>query len=564
MALTFPYRLYPLSSGKLDNPYANILYNSNVIILKDFLERQLSVMSFNTLNIFIIGSLLDDEDSSDPVYSASHKNQHIPLFLFNYLKTNSNPINIIVISPSKNRRTPAFINLTNDIYNWNKINDIRYNSRNYSNLNYFYFYCPIPEYQKDDFEFKLDLLEQKKYYIIKPNNVYIPKIFYGNTKKFIKLIPGTETNYEMKNRDEVLERNRVLYDIALKNLKSSTTEVDKIFVSQFYHIIDNFLIKSEQTNSTNFVLNYAVFRDQWASRGLNFFYFYKTFYDKLKRFNIRNFHYNFRGNSTSLLDEDKVVMINYNDPNLILNIIDKNNIEINEIPIEEEEEEDVEEEIISSGNKSYPVYYSAESSKGKKGSTKSRESNNFDILENQERFFAHNILFEVEKVDKDGDCLFNAVIKQINDNYNVIEERVRIVNYIKENDELTNEIYRNLEAEGLYTSAFIYFRRELDSNDNSEIILKKEIMKLYFIFMRSNSNNLESEMIRRRFNLDQNVYYGGHVEIKAMIQLYNINIYVLEGSIEDNIITKFNNIITDKTIYIIHSLYHFDIAKVIH
>ena len=48
-----------------------------------------------------------------------------------------------------------------------------------------------------------------------------------------------------------------------------------------------------------------------------------------------------------------------------------------------------------------------------------------------------------------------------------------------------------------------------------------------------------------------------------MTELYNVNIHVIEGSIEDNIITKFNNISSDKTIYILHSLNHFDIAKVV-
>ena len=493
-----PYRLYPSSTGKLENSYdENILYNSNVIKLKDFLERQITSMSFNTLNIFVIGSLLDDEDSSSPIYGDSHKNQHIPLFLFNYLKINSNPINIIVVSPSKNSRTPAFISLTNDIYNWNKMDDISYNSRNYPNLKYLYFYCPIPEYQEEDLVYKLNALGQKSYGIIKPNNVYIPKIFYRNTRNFIKKISGTETNYEMKTRDEVLESNYDLYDIALKNLQFSPTYNDKVFVAEFYQIVDNFLLKSSRSQSSCFVLNYAVFRDQWAGRELGYNYFYKTFHEKLRDFDIRNFHYNFRSSSVSLLDEERVVFINYNNPNLILNIIDKNNIEINEIPIEEEKEEEKEEEekeekLLGSEKRSYPVHYSKE-----KQTKKKNGSNNFDVLENHERFSAHGILFEVEKINKDGDCLFNAVLKQLNSIYDIIQERNRIVNFIKSDEKLTNEIYKYLEGEGLYQNAFRYFRSEIPiDTDNYKNILQKEIMRLYFTFMKSNKHNYESEMLR--------------------------------------------------------------------
>ena len=58
--LSFPYRLYPARVPSMQSEYISLKYNKEVERLYNFVIKNTRNILQNTLNIFIIGSLIDD------------------------------------------------------------------------------------------------------------------------------------------------------------------------------------------------------------------------------------------------------------------------------------------------------------------------------------------------------------------------------------------------------------------------------------------------------------------------------------------------------------------------
>ena len=147
--LSFPFRLYPTNSyfSVAESPYINSKYIPEVIRLYEFIHQiNSSQQDSNILNVFVIGSIIDDNPSVDMFEPPHYFWQHCPSFIYKYLVGNkranlTKPVRVIVISPSLSKNHPIFIEKTNFIYKWKQPDPsvLYYNSESYPDLSYNFF-----------------------------------------------------------------------------------------------------------------------------------------------------------------------------------------------------------------------------------------------------------------------------------------------------------------------------------------------------------------------------------------------------------------------------------------
>jgi hypothetical protein len=533
--LSFPYRLYPTNTfggSSMESPYISSDYNSEALRLLDFIVRiNSSEQMNNTLNVFIIGSLIDDEEDGDSrTFNIKHIiGQHSPIFLLNYLYKNrkeklNKPVRIIVISPSLNKLVgPIFIKKSNMLFGWQQPDPdiLSYVSTKFEHLTYDFFNCPLPEYIKSDFLLTADKIEffQKDTTNRLPQ-FYFRRRFYKNFFKFNR----ESREFEIKSLESMSIDDRQLYNqFGTNMIKSFTNNQDIIFVRTFYFELEKLINSTISKNGGNLCLNYSVFRDQWAGVGPN--YFINTFNEMFSD-NVLILSYSWRRSLVTILMEGNGKIILYDNSNYILKLIQ-------------------DPKYVGIFDSERRIRYNVHNEDKKKKKDK-------NIVR------ADGIDFDIKKIKSNGDCMFNAVIKQINTNDNSNNLRQKVVSYIQSKPEMIDEIMDNIRGEGIYAT----YINKLEEEGIPEHEINKRLEDLYFYFILNNQNDSNSEETRHAFNLPLTVYYGGQIELKAISKLYNININVIRGG-DENIIINRNDFQVDdplSEIYIREMGQHFDIA----
>lgn len=504
--LSFPFRLYPiLTTGIVSSYVESSIYIVEVVKLFNFLERLIEHIEPKTLNVFIIGSLLDD----NPEYFKQHVNQHLPFFLLNFIRLNKDSVvNIIVISPSKESIDPIFITKSELLYKWKKINENQYQSIKYPNLKYNFFNCPIPEYIKEDFNIGFETPQ-----ILKGTTKQLPK-YYFRRRKVRELLTFTDNEFEFKDIG-LLDSTDIFTQYREDIQNSLTNNTDIQFVKDFYKVLPQLIDKTISLNGGNLCLNYAVFRDSWA--GAPSFYFMNTFYNLFKD-KMKILTYNFQYPLVDQLIDVSDKIYSYNDFTIVLHLI------------------------------SSPKYISI-LDKGKKSKYKVHSTKKYININSK--------YFLIKKIHADGNCMFNAILKQIQSHMSIEQLRHRTVEYILSNQFLLNEIMTNIEGEGNYNALIQKMRSEGRSEDD----IKSTLQDIYFRFMRSTPDDPQLERYRIELGLPLQVYYGGTVELKAIADIIPLNIGVIEGDENNIIITNYENNHSNQKIYLRSVGLHIDIAE---
>jgi|SaaInlStandDraft_6_1057023.scaffolds.fasta_scaffold23655_1 hypothetical protein len=498
MDLSYPFRLYPLNSRNILTDYNSPHYVPEIIKLNNKLNN-LNVK--NTLVVLIIGSLIDD--MVDYPFSEKQQYQHLPKFIHNHLLNTTNKIKIICVSPGNGKGAliyPQFINLTQEEYEWKQNNKHEYTSKKYPRLTYSFYNTLFPEFIDNDF---VKIGNKNAYLYNNGITEYrIPKLYYKNTnfRDMYTVHHETETNIYIK-----IKKNLAIGQFSQlgNNLPSDT---DKLFVNNFHNILCN-LVKELRNNSGSLlILNYAVFRDNWMKESS--FYFLKTLYDNFilgKWQNVKILNYIFNDNSSILYDIDNKKKYSYEDDTNELYISRHSRIKINNAEIQ----------------------------------SKKKLRNTINI---------NNMSFKIINVDYDGNCMFNAILKQFDKiPISIKNARKRIIAQI-----LTDDNIQVLLKEELYT------RAEYD-----ELIIIQGIdyvFDLHLYFMKEGPECINSENIREYYNLPLDVYYGGNYELSVLSKLLNVNIRII--NIDNNIIEilSSHNIAYDD-IYIKYYGGHYNIAS---
>ncbi|VVU95813.1 hypothetical protein CPAV1605_1575 [seawater metagenome] len=511
--LSFPFRLYPYNLPNFESPFVDSNYKNQVLRLIRYLRNLSDSLTESTLNIFIVGSLLDD----DPEYFSKHYYQHIPQFVINYLEINPDAlINIIVISPALTS-PPQTISKLEKEFLWDQLDENVFGSRKYRNLKYAFFKCPIPEYVATDFKY----LPGQKALKLEGTNKMLPIYYYKKLvyRRLMEINPETNT-FRLKSLDSLSSRDRDFAIATLPKLRSTLLSPKDIdFVGEFYGLINRLVNKTIDLRGANLCLNYAVFNDY--APGIDKYYFLKTFYLKFKD-RISFLFYQFHNASTkNLINLENGQLYDYANKNLTLSF-SKGRVVINE-----------------------------KSKKSRYYVDKEKKINYED-----DKIYVDGKEFFIKPVNPDGNCMFEAVLSQTGGFPSLLELRRKVVDSIANKQNLIEEIYRNIYNEGFYKDLMDKWTRE----GKSEEYIRSNILDLYFYFMKNGPGNPEVEEKRIQYNLPVQVYYGGHIELQEMAKLMNIRIGVIEGEEENTIITYYNTIGIG-TIYLRSIGQHIDIAE---
>ena len=498
MDLNYPFRLYPLRARNILTPYIDDTYLHNIKRLYDDIESLTDSIDNNELIILIIGSLIDEQP--DCKFSNKSYQQHFPIFVKKYMEENEyNRVRIICISPVLNDdKIPTFIKESMNEFKWYKVDINKYISSNY-NLSYDFYQTLFPEYIEND----LVTNTRKKYYLKYNSYLYrLPRLYYRNAV--------LKNNFEIVSRhsDEIVLKLKNEHYASFYNFyKSSPNENDKIFVRMFLNKLKLLISSLEHKSGGMLVLNYAIFRDNWACTP--FYYFFQTFYQENNNFqNIKFLNYEFIETKSNNLIEYNKRNYNYEDYNIMLKLGRKGRINI--------------------------------------------ISQNFNT--NKFKKFNDNIYdnscdFKFIKIEGDGDCLFNAILKQIDTvqlNLGPCDARKIVYNKIIKDDEklkmLKDELIVMPEYESLIKDGY-----EID-----------KVLELHLYFIREGPYSEEAENVRKNYNLPFSVFFGGNCEIGILGELFNLNIDVI--NYDNRLIKIMNHNNYNKTIYIKFYGNHYDIA----
>ena len=255
------------------------------------------------------------------------------------------------------------------------------------------------------------------------------------------------------------------------------------------------------------VLNYAVFRSNWACT--SFYYFFQTFYQENNNYqNIKFLNYEFVESKSNKLFEYNKRDYNYESYDIMLKLCRKGRIN-----------------IIS---KSY-------------NTKKLKKLNNYSN--------DNNCNFKFIKIDGDGNCLFNAILKQIRNvqlNLGPSDARKIVYNKIINDDDKLNMLKDELIVMQEYENLI---------KDGNEI---DKILDLHLYFIREGPYSEEAEEVRNNYNLPFSVFFGGNCEIGILGELFNLNIDVI--NYDNKLIKVMNHNNYNKTIYIKFYGNHYDIA----
>lgn len=495
MDLNYPFRLYPLKGRNIITPYINDTYLYNIKKLYDDITSLIDSIDSNELIILIIGSLIDEQPNCK--FSDESYRQHLPIFVKKYMEENEyNHVRIICISPLLNDdNIPTFIKESMNEFKWFNVDDNKYVSSNY-NLSYDFYHTLFPEYIETDFVSNTE----KKYYLKHNNSLYrLPRLYYRNTvlRNNFKIVGNYRDKIVLTLKDEH-------YGSFYNFYKSSPSENDKIFVRMFLNKLKLLINTLENKSGGMLVLNYAVFRNNWACT--SFYYFFQTFYQENNKYkNMKFLNYEFVESKSNKLLEYNKRNYNYESSDIMLKLCRKGRIN-----------------IIS------------QSYKTKKLKNYSNDNNcNFKFI----------------KIDGDGNCLFNAILKQINNvqlNLGPSDARKIVYNKIINDDDklkmLKDELIVMPEYENLI-------------KDGNEI---NKILDLHLYFIREGPYSEEAENVRKDYNLPFSVFFGGNCEIGILGELFNLNIDVI--NYDNKLIKVMNHNNYNKTIYIKFYGNHYDIA----
>lgn len=490
MDLSYPFRIYPMKSNNVFTPYINHKYTKNIKTLYQDLESLCYSLDNNHLVIFVIGSLIDEQ--SDKVYSINSHYQHLPVFVKKHMENNDTPVKIICISPKlESDNIPVFIKKSMNEFQWYKYDELKYTSSLY-NLTYDFYHTLFPEYIENDF-----VNIQNQDYYLKKNNKYLrlPKLYYRNSnyKLNYDVVEDYYNNKVLKLKNNVLDH---FYDI----YKSSSSENDKMFVNIFLEKCELLVKKLQSVSGSLLILNYAVFCDNWICA--SYFYFFESFYKKIKDYpNIKILNYDFIQNiSDQLIDYNKK-SYGYENTNIILEIKRNGRLKISD---------DVYEKKII-----------------------------------KKLLKIDNLYFQINKINGDGDCLFNSILKQSTTNLNltVFDARKIIVQEIEKNE----DIKKLLKEEILTMSEY----------NNISLNKIDETLQLHLYFIKEGPYCEQADKLRQNLNLPFSVFYGGNCEIGILGKLLNINIKIINY---DNKIIDIMDNIYDKDIFIKFYGDHYDIA----
>jgi len=497
MDLNYPFRLYPLRARNIFTSYINDTYLHNVKKLYDDIGSLIDSIDDSELIILVIGSLIDEQ--TDCKFSDKSYYQHLPIFVTKYMEENEyNRVRIICISPIlSDDQIPIFIKKSMNEFKWKSVDINKYVSSNY-NLSYDFYQTLFPEYIEND----LVTNRNKKYYLNYNNKLFrLPQLYFKNRV--------LRNNFELVSRQSdkiILRLKDEHFDTFCNFYKSSPNENDKIFVRMFLNKL-NLLVNTLQNKSGGMlVLNYAVFRDNWACAP--FSYFFQTFYQENNNYqNIKFLNYEFIESKSDKLIEYNKRDYNYENYDIILKLGRKGRIN-----------------IISHNYKT----------------KKFKKSN--DYLDDK------SCDFKFIKIDGDGDCLFNSILKQVPNNQlnlGACDARKIVYNKIINDDEklkmLKDELIVMPEYESLIKDGF-----------NME-----KVLDLHLYFIREGPYSEEAEDVRKNYNLPFSVFFGGNYEIGILGELFNLNIDIINY---DNKLIKVMDHNNNKTIYIKFYGNHYDIA----
>ena len=476
-SINFPYYSYPNAPcGGYTNGEQ---YNQDVIKLNDKLEELNYLISDNVLLHISIGAPFEEiftENSNQEIKTKFwfQYQQLIPNHIKRYTETfPHHKVYNIIISPNYNfeddqiqKIKPHFIEKSNDIYNWNKINSKHYISEKY-NIETLIYCCPMPSVDPKNKEIYLRLKELEK-------------------------------THSFCDAEKLLQ-----------------TEFDKVFIARFYSNLSLLFDKINSYHGFITVYSYAVFNQDTAfSRICR----YSMFHEILSLFtgSPRNRvlgEWIFRHGFYSVLpfikfstDVDTICYCDYKSldnlpENTEIKYLDyyANEFRLNKIKLNNE---------INKTNKP-------------------KNSNKLDIVKkNLEKYnYAKNNIyhdfnyedFNLIKINPDGDCLFNAVIQGLRLDINTKIIREKVVEYIKNN--FTNEeIFSTININNFSVNNFLTEYRMSDK-DFVELYLKTMGMKA-----------CESINIRDYFKLPFEFVFGGYLEIIAICELFKTKINIVRDS----------------------------------
>lgn len=490
MDLNYPFRSYPIKSSNIITPFINDVYIKHVKRLYNEIDSLSNSINENDLVLLIIGSLIDEE--SDNYFSDISYYQHFPQFVKKYIEENEcNNIRIICISPKLENNIPQFIKKTMDEFKWLQIDDFKYVSKSY-NITYDFYQTLFPEYIEDDFVNK----DNKEYYLdYRGKYLRLPKIYYKNRNLRNNFV--TTNNY---SDQKILKLKDNLFDEFYNIYKSSPSEHDKYFVNMFNQKMTLLANKLQDNSGSMLVLNYAVFRENWICT--SFYYFFETFYKKINKLqNVKILNYDFIQSKSSNLIEYTKRSYDYEDDNIILKIGRKGRLS-----------------IISNINKS------------EYNKTSNNKTSQFKII----------------KINGDGDCLFNSILKQVKTeliNFSAADIRKVICQKLMEDE-----------------NKLIMLKEELQISHEYEMLTKYDIdkiLELHLYFIKEGPYSDDAENLRTKLNLPFSVFFGGNCEIGLLGNLFNVNIKVV--NYDNNVINVMSNLY-DSTIYIKFNGNHYDIA----
>jgi hypothetical protein len=257
--LSYPFRFYPVGRQLLEPAWYNDIYTAEIIRCKKFLEAQ-NYSEEPMYVVLTVGSLIDNQSWPE---SPINRYIHFPHFL----RGAPFPVQIICIAPLASP-IPELIKIDRESgKNWEEIGFLSYrffNVEQEQDYYYYHFNTLLPEFIETDFA----TFEGKKVYWkgtdkrLKKTHSRTPSVFtkiIKDDRVQVQLIKGREINFD-NNLDTMI--------------RTSPSDKDLLFVNSFYTVLTGWMNRIQASDSTLFILNFAVFK----SVDVDFDYFCKKLY----------------------------------------------------------------------------------------------------------------------------------------------------------------------------------------------------------------------------------------------------------------------------------------------
>ena len=174
------------------------------------------------------------------------------------------------------------------------------------------------------------------------------------------------------------------------------------------------------------------------------------------------------------------------------------------------------------------------------------------ILGGEGKIIRNQRHFDIKKVEANGNCLFNAILQQINISIDVTQLRVDIIESMKKKAN-TDPSYRDMLITNIRQDWYINYSDIMGILDDAQLLDK------YFKIMSHNPVKNSQTLDEQRY--PNSIFWGGYLELNELVTQLGITIGIISSTNTDILIIPEGAEENQDTIYLYYTGNHYNIAR---